>query len=130
MTAQAVPGVEVHEELTPYELHILFRVAQGDKYQQIAHLRGITAKGLSCSVRRILRKTGAQNMAHAVYLATRNGLIGDWPDCGERRAYLRHLRRKETPCPRCRNGNAQHGRAQRAGALTGTQGFQPKERVA
>ncbi|WLQ60848.1 hypothetical protein [Streptomyces poriferorum] len=44
-------------------------------------------------------------------------LIGARPDCGDRAAYLRHLRRHEPTCPACKAANAEHGIAQRAGTL-------------
>lgn len=129
MTAPAAPALRC---LTAQQRQVLFWLAHGDTHAVIAKRLGITVNGLSTgTVRHFLRKLGASSVNQAVYIATRQGLIGDWPDCGiDRSAYLRHLRRKEAPCPACKRVNAEHGVAQRAGGLTGVQGFQPKEPAA
>ncbi|MFE4671071.1 helix-turn-helix transcriptional regulator [Streptomyces sp. NPDC056723] len=104
-------------ELTDNELAVLQRAAHGETYAVIAQRLGYKEKSVSKMALRLARKLGARNISHAVHLATAASLIGTSPDCGDRAAYLRHLRRGEDPCAPCRAANARHAVAQRAGQL-------------
>lgn len=104
--------------LTDNELAVLRRAAHGETYAVIGRHLGYQEKSVSKMALRLARKLGARNIAHAVHLATAADLIGNSPDCGDRAAYLRHLRHGEAPCTPCRAANARHAVAQRAGQLT------------
>jgi len=55
-----------------------------------------------------LLKLGASSSAQAVDLAHRRRLMTEREGCGNRAAYLRHLRRPEPACWRCLAANAAH----------------------
>jgi DNA-binding CsgD family transcriptional regulator len=104
-------------ELTRIEHLMLWHAAHGHTYASMARSLGYTRQSAANIGVRIVRKLGAANITNAVYLAVSNNLIGTHPDCGDRAAYLRHLRSKEPPCRACKNANATHAVAQRAGLL-------------
>lgn len=104
-------------ELTANERSVLWGAAQGETYARIASRLGYAEKSVNKMAFRLARKLGARNITHAVHLAGMAGLIGERPDCGDRAAYLRHLRRGDTPCLACRAANARHAVDQRAGRL-------------
>lgn len=100
--------------LTDPELAILAGSARGHTYAQIGRTLGYQEKSVGKMALRAARKLGARSVTQAVHIATLRGLIGARPDCGDRAAYLRHLRRGDTPCPACRNANTAHVAQQRA----------------
>ncbi|MFJ9037939.1 hypothetical protein ACIRF8_15270 [Streptomyces sp. NPDC102406] len=103
--------------LTRIEHLMLWHAAHGYTYASMARALGYTRLSAANIGVRIARKLGAANITHAVYLATERNLIGTHPDCGDRAAYQRHLHRKEPACRACKNANAAHAVAQRAGLL-------------
>lgn len=104
-------------ELSDRQRRILWHRAQGLSGPQVARAEHIAVGTVDWHERVIRHALHAANITNAVWVATLAGLIGQYPDCGDRAAYLRHLRRKETPCPACRAANARHGVEQRAGRL-------------
>lgn len=105
-------------DLTPNERAVLWGAAQGETYARIASRLGYAEKSVNKMAFRLARKLDARSITHAVHLAHIRGLIGTYPDCGDRAAYLRHLRRREPTCTACRAANARHAVDQRAGRLT------------
>ena len=63
------------EELTPRELQVLQRIAEGDSNKEIAHRLGISEHTVKFHVNSILAKLNAQSRTEAVVRATRLGLI-------------------------------------------------------
>jgi DNA-binding NarL/FixJ family response regulator len=61
--------------LTQRETQILNYVADGNTNKQIAHYLGISEQTIKSHVSAILRKLNANDRAHAVALAIRNGWI-------------------------------------------------------
>ncbi len=61
--------------LTNRETQILNHVADGNTNKQIAHLLGISEQTIKSHVSAVLRKINANDRAHAVALAMRNGWI-------------------------------------------------------
>ena len=61
--------------LTHRETQILNYVAEGNTNKQIAHILGISEQTIKSHVSAILRKLNANDRAHAVALAMRNGWI-------------------------------------------------------
>ncbi len=61
--------------LTHRETQILNHVADGNTNKQIAHLLGISEQTIKSHVSAVLRKMNANDRAHAVALAMRNGWI-------------------------------------------------------
>jgi DNA-binding NarL/FixJ family response regulator len=69
-------GMErVTAPLTQRETQILNHVADGNTNKQIAHFLGISEQTIKSHVSAILRKLNANDRAHAVALAIRNGWI-------------------------------------------------------
>jgi len=61
--------------LTPKEVQILSRIAEGNSNKRIANILGISEQTIKNHVSAILRKLNANDRAHAVFLAIRNGWI-------------------------------------------------------
>ena len=66
--------------LTSKEAQILTLVAEGNANKQIANILGISEQTIKNRVRVILRKLNANDRAHAVVLALRNGWFPIQPD--------------------------------------------------
>lgn len=104
-------------DLSDRQRRILWLRAQGLSGPQIARREHIAVGTVDYHERVIVACLQARNITHAVHLAGMTGVIGAHEDCGDRAAYLRHLRHHETPCPACRGANAHHEAARRAGQL-------------
>jgi DNA-binding CsgD family transcriptional regulator len=102
------------QPLSSGELATLQWLARGASYKQVGRHRGVTTKAAESTGHRILVKLGALSMAHAVHIAHCRGIICMYPDCGDRAAYLRHIRRGETPGIMCRKAQARNSRERRA----------------
>lgn len=112
--------------LTERELDVLERLAAGATYDAIARDYGLASRTLCWIGQRIMRKLGARNVAHAVLLACRAGILDGRPQerHGDHAGYEAHRRRGEDPkqCPHgCWAGERAYRAAQRR-----TQ--QPRER--
>ena len=66
---------EITTPLTTKEVQILTHIAGGNTNKQIATLLGISEQTIKNHVSAILRKLNANDRAHAVFLALRNGWI-------------------------------------------------------
>ena len=66
---------EEKEKLTEKQKEILLRIAMGKTDAQIAAELGVTTKAINAQLGRILKRLDADNRAHAVYLATKQGWI-------------------------------------------------------
>ena len=104
-------------ELSVRQRQILWLRAQGLSGPQIARREHIAIGTLAYHEQVIVTRLEARNITHAVHLAGMAGLIGEREDCGDRAAYLRHLRRREDACLACRAANARHEADRRAGRL-------------
>jgi DNA-binding NarL/FixJ family response regulator len=70
---------EITAPLTPKEIQILNHVAEGNSNKRIANILGISEQTIKNHVSAILRKLNANDRAHAVFLAIRNGWISTQP---------------------------------------------------
>ena len=104
--------------LSANERTVLHRAARGHTYAVIARDLGLAEKSVSKIALRLNRKLGALNITHAVHLAHERRIVTERADCGDRAAYLRHLRRKEPACWRCLAANAAHEVEMRAARKT------------
>ncbi len=66
---------EITTPLTPKETQILTHIAEGNSNKRIANILGISEQTIKNHVSAILRKLNANDRAHAVFIAIRNGLI-------------------------------------------------------
>ena len=66
---------EITTPLTAKEIQILTHVAEGNSNKRIAHILGISEQTIKNHISAILRKLNANDRAHAVFLAIRNGWI-------------------------------------------------------
>lgn len=73
ITGRTLEGVVA--PLTPRETQILTYIASGNTNKQIAHVLGISEQTIKNHVSSILRKLNANDRAHAVALAIRQGFI-------------------------------------------------------
>jgi DNA-binding NarL/FixJ family response regulator len=66
---------DITTPLTPKEVQILTHIAEGNSNKRIANILGISEQTIKNHVSAILRKLNANDRAHAVFIAIRNGLI-------------------------------------------------------
>ncbi|MER7053424.1 LuxR C-terminal-related transcriptional regulator [Streptomyces sp. NPDC000351] len=99
--------------LTDHELRVLRLVAQGSTHQEIADELVMTAKGVTPTVNRAIRKLGARNAPHAVHLAHLAGILRRERH-GDHAGFTAHVRRGEDPWA-CTQGCPEGERAYRAG---------------
>ena len=71
---------ELTTPLTPKEIQILTHIAEGNSNKRIASIMGISEQTIKNHVSAILRKLNANDRAHAVFLAIRNGWITIQPE--------------------------------------------------
>jgi DNA-binding NarL/FixJ family response regulator len=77
---------DITTPLTTKEVQILTHIAEGNTNKRIASLLGISEQTIKNHVSAILRKLNANDRAHAVFLALRNGWIS--VDVGDNGKYL------------------------------------------
>jgi DNA-binding CsgD family transcriptional regulator len=65
--------------LTPKEMQILTHISEGNSNKRIANILGISEQTIKNHVSAILRKLNANDRAHAVYIAVRDGLLSVEP---------------------------------------------------
>jgi len=66
---------DITTPLTTKEVQILTHIAEGNSNKRIANILGISEQTIKNHVSAILRKLNANDRAHAVFIAIRNGLI-------------------------------------------------------
>ena len=71
----AHPGTPPRAQLAPRELDVLHRLAEGDSTREIAQRLSYSERTVKTIVRDILDKLECRTRAHAVALATRQGLV-------------------------------------------------------
>ena len=81
---------DITTPLTAKEIQILSHIAEGNSNKRIANILGISEQTIKNHVSAILRKLNANDRAHAVMLAVRNGWISiqSTPDDNHGRAEL------------------------------------------
>ncbi len=97
--------------LVDREIQVLGLIAQGGSYAEIAaqlHLAHASVKNYAASA---IKKLGARSQAHAVHLAYQAGIFRRERH-GDHAGYAAHIRRDETPCDACIEGELQY-RAER-----------------
>ena len=105
--------------LTEHELRVLELVALGNTHEAIGLQLVMTAKGVTPTVNRAIKKLGAHNAPHAVLLACRLGLLDGRPQRhGDHPGFIAHQRRGEDPCEACWDGERAYRRARRAARKT------------
>lgn len=103
--------------LTERELLVLALVAQGFTHRQIGAQLVVTEKGVTPTVNRAIRKLGAINAPHAVFLACQYGLLDGRPQRhGDHAGFRAHERRGEDPwaCTACAAGERAYRNARKA----------------
>lgn len=100
--------------LTPIELTVLQHIADGLTRKQIGDRTSYTFDGVSKVCNRILRKLGARNQPHAVFLAVRAGILDPTRRHGDHAGFAAHRYRGEEPCEACWEGERAYRRELRA----------------
>lgn len=111
--------------LSARERSILWMASQGLRSEEIARRHDLDEGTVKNIYVRIAGRLGTRNLIHSVAHGIITGVIGPYQDCGERRAYLRHLRRSETPCVACRVANSLYVSAQSSAPLPRDAGLTP-----
>lgn len=94
-------------ELTPTEMEVLRRAADGDTYAAIAQALGYQEKSVSKMALRLARKLGARNITNAVHRAHLAGILRRERH-GDHAGYAAHLYRGEDPCDLCKAGERKY----------------------
>jgi DNA-binding CsgD family transcriptional regulator len=102
----------VTRALTARESEALRRVANGETYRQIAADWGVEEITVRTTGSRVLRKLGANNIAHAVHLAYQAGILRRERH-GDHAGYAAHIYRRETPCDPCKAGEREYRNGRR-----------------
>jgi DNA-binding CsgD family transcriptional regulator len=116
------------QKLTDREVWFLQRMATGMTYAALARRMYVSearARGIG---HEIIVKLGAANMVHAVHIAGMSGIIGMNEYCGDRAAYIRHVRHGETADVKCRKAQAEYSRGRRKNKISGGDRVQPRDR--
>lgn len=107
-TVAPLPATAAGAGVTARQWELLQRVAHGATYRELAADWGIAEITVRGYGHRLMRALGASTIAHAVHIAHSRGLIGPKPDCGDRAAYRRHVRRGESTDMACRLANTEY----------------------
>jgi len=113
--------------LPELERDVLWLASQGHRASYICRVHHLDEGSVKNIYWRISKRLGTHNLVHSVAHGLITGIIGPYRDCGERRAYLRHLRREETPCVACRLANATYVAAQCNAPLPQDAGLTPTQ---
>ncbi|MFF0588480.1 LuxR C-terminal-related transcriptional regulator [Streptomyces sp. NPDC003781] len=98
--------------LSPRQLELLRRVANGETYRQLASDWGVAELSVRATGARVLRKFDANSIAHAVHLAHLAGILRRERH-GDHAGFTAHVRRGEDPWA-CTQGCPEGERAYRA----------------
>jgi len=88
------------ESLTSKELQVLKLICEGNSNKQIGDILGTSEQTIKNQVSSILRKLNANDRAHAVYIAARDGWLPTKTDnnTNERDSYSRPMTKTESLC--------------------------------
>lgn len=98
--------------LSQREDEVLRRAANGETYRQIASDWGVEEITVRTAGVRVMRKLGANTIAHAVHLAHQSGLLRRERH-GDHAGFAAHRYRAEEPCDDCRAGERAYRAEQR-----------------
>jgi DNA-binding CsgD family transcriptional regulator len=99
--------------LTDHERRVLELIAHGHTQAQIAEQLVMTAKGVTPTVNRAMRKLGANNAPHAVFLACAAGILDPTRRHGDHAGFAAHRYYGEEPCEACWEGEREYRRERR-----------------
>lgn len=100
--------------LTPNELAVLERAANGATYASIARELGYAEKSVSKMAFRLAWKLGANNITHAVFIAVQLRILDPSRRHGDHAGFAAHRYRGEEPCEACWEGERAYRRELRA----------------
>jgi DNA-binding CsgD family transcriptional regulator len=100
--------------LTARELELLTRVANGESYPQIAADWVVEQITVRTTGARVLRKLGANNITHAVFLACGMRILEPTRRHGDHPGFNAHKYRGEEPCEACWEGERAYRAERRA----------------
>jgi len=108
------PGGGPAPSLSEVELAVLVGVANGQTYRIIAKQINYTYKSVKEVGVRVLRKLGAEDMPHAVFLACGAGILDPKRRHGDHAGFAAHKYHEEEPCEACWEGERAYRRERRA----------------
>jgi DNA-binding CsgD family transcriptional regulator len=94
---------------------VLEYISEGLTYVEIGQKTAYSHDGILKTSTRILRKLGARNRAHAVFIACRLGILDPKRRHGDHAGFAAHKYRGEDPCEACKQGESAY-RAEPAAA--------------
>jgi DNA-binding CsgD family transcriptional regulator len=104
--------------LTPRQIDVLQRIADGQPWARIGNDLGISIGGVGSINKQILKKLGAASSAHAVFLACRTGVLDPTRRHGDHAGFAAHRYRGEEPCEACWEGERAYRRERREARKT------------
>lgn len=96
--------------LTSHQLEALHLASQGQTHKQIGRALFIDEKSVGKLMTEIFRKLGAKNMANAVLLACREGILDPRRRHGDHAGFAAHRYYGEDPCDLCWEGERAYRR--------------------
>jgi DNA-binding CsgD family transcriptional regulator len=104
--------------LTAREMAVLEYISEGLTYVEIGQKTAYSHDGIQKTSTRILRKLGARNRAHAVFIACRLGILDPKRRHGDHAGFAAHKYRGEEPCVACKQGESAYRAERRAARKT------------
>ncbi|MCL8016908.1 LuxR C-terminal-related transcriptional regulator [Streptomyces sp. AS02] len=95
-------------------MELLTRVANGESYPQIATDWVVEPITVRTTGARVLRKLGANSIAHAVFLACQMRILDPTRRHGDHAGFAAHRYRGEEPCEACWEGERAYRAERRA----------------
>ena len=101
--------------LSAVQLAVLEGRAHGLTGKQLSAKFSYSDRGIEHASTAILRKLGARDMAHAVFIACQAGILDGRPQRhGDHAGFAAHRYRGEEPCAACWEGERAYRRAQKS----------------
>lgn len=100
--------------LSAREFELLERVAEGESYRQIAKDWVVAEITVRTTGFRVMRKLGANNITHAVFIGCRIRILDPRRRHGDHAGFAAHVYRDEDPCDECWDGERAYRRGAKA----------------
>jgi DNA-binding CsgD family transcriptional regulator len=96
--------------LSSREAELLTRVAHGESYRDLARDWTVQEITVRTTGARVIKKLGANNITHAVFLAVQKGLLDPTRRHGDHAGFAAHRYYGEEPCEACWEGERAYRR--------------------
>lgn len=118
MVGPSPQGAGPVPSLSDREAELLARVANGESYRQLARDWRVQEITVRTTGARVLKKLGANSIAHAVFVACQLRILDPTRRHGDHAGYAAHVYRNEEPCAACKRGESAYRAERRAARRT------------